>query len=74
MLDAIGDHMQGERRCLHPRLGFRRAIGQHAWQIGNLADLSAVFFALDFDPKHRRYPYPRAVLEVYFDLVSFRGW
>ena len=49
MLDAIGDHVQSERRCLDPRLGFRRAIGQHAGQIRNLTDPPAVFFALDFD-------------------------
>ena len=27
MLDAIGDHMQSERRCLDPRLRFCRAVG-----------------------------------------------
>jgi hypothetical protein len=51
MLQAVGDHPQGE--CLHARDGFIpvSAVTHHSGQCGNFGQPAAIVLTLEFDRK-----------------------
>ena len=72
MLEALG--YDPERKGLHPSLGLilRRAVGEHARQIGDLGDPTTVVFALELYLERHATSLAEAILAVFAALREVR--
>jgi hypothetical protein len=52
MLNAIGDHTQGERCCPVARFVSGCSVDEDPWKLRDFADPAAIFFAFNFDRQH----------------------